>query len=274
MSDPSEKKAAAWQPLTFRGVAQFARASSRRLFLAQLAVAVTVVTVSVWTVFVAWIPVTEQAIDNARQGAEIRGGNLVWPGGQAERLAEGPFIEFIVSPGGERSIGQTADLQVEFAHAELRIRSLFGYLAFPYATTGTTPLGPEEAAATWGAWKGPSLMIFAAFAMIWLLITWSALAACYTAPALLFGFYVNRRMGFAERYRLCAASLLPAALFLAAAIALYSLRQLSLVGLLVAWLLHILLGWTYVIVATLQLPAEKTAARNPFARPGAAKGGI
>ncbi len=61
------------------------------------------------------------------------------------------------------------------------------------------------------------------------------------------------------------ASLLPAALFFTAAMVLYALRQLSLVGLLVAWLLHIVLGWAYVAIAMLQLPAERSPKGNPFA---------
>ena len=274
MSDNLESKAAAWQPLTFKGVANFAHASLNRLFLLQLAVAIGVACVSVWFVTLGWIPVLEQGIENLRPGATISEGGLTWPGAKAERLSEGPFIEFTVSPGGDGAIGQTADLQVDLTGTELKLRSLFGYLAIPYPVDSDIGLSPEEAGASWGAWKGPLLTLVFIATLVSLPLTWLALGVLYSAPALLFGFYTNRPTIFPERFKLCMASLLPAALFFTAAMILYTMRQLSLVGLLVAWLLHIILGWAYVVVAMLQLPAERSPKGNPFAGSRAAGGKI
>lgn len=265
MSDSFENKAMAWQPLTFKGVARFAHASLNRLFLLQLAVAVAVACVTVWFVSLGWIPTLEQAIENLRPGAAIDRGRLLWPDDRAERLSEGPFIEFTASPRGDGAIGQTADLQVELTASELKLRSLFGYLAIPYPAEGAVGLSPGEAGASWGAWKGPTLALTFLATLVSLSLSWLALGMFYSAPALLFGFYVNRPTVFAERFKLCMASLLPAALFFAAAMVLYAIRQLSLVGLLVAWLLHIVLGWAYVAIAMLQLPAERSPKGNPFA---------
>ena len=92
------------------------------------------------------------------------------------------------------------------------------------------------------------------------------LAAVYSVPALLFGFYSNRPMAFAERFKLSAAALLPAALLFDAAIFLYALGQLTLVGLGVAGVLHIALGWAYLIIAILQLPTVEIAKGNPFSK--------
>jgi hypothetical protein len=274
MPDRFESKAIAWQPLTFKGVASFAHASLNRLLLLQLAVAIAIASLTVWFVTAGWAPTLEQGIERLRPGAAIEQGRLKWPEQSAERLSEGPFIEFTVSPGGDGSIGQTADLQVDLTATELKLRSLFGYLAAPYPNGGDIGLSPEEAAASWGAWKGPALALIFLGTLVSLPLTWLALGVLYSVPALLFGFYIHRHTLFVERFKLCMAALLPAALFFAAAMILYTMRHLSLVGLLVAWILHILLGWTYVTVAMLQLPARKTTAGNPFATSRPARGRI
>ena len=98
------------------------------------------------------------------------------------------------------------------------------------------------------------------------------MACVYSVPALLFGFYANRPTSFAERFKLSAAALLPAALLFDAAILLYALGQLTLVGLAVANVLHILVGWAYLIIAMLQLPMVEAATGNPFSRSTGAGG--
>lgn len=267
MSDETENKVGAWQPLTFKGAARFAHASPGRLFLVQLAVAVTTAIVLVWFLTIGWIPVVDRAIKAAKPGAAIERGRLVWPGGQAERLAESSFIEFVVTPGGDNGIGQTADLQVELSAGEMKLRTLFGYLAFPYSD-GRISLNPGDVAATWGAWKSPLAALVGGFTVAWLLIVWFMVAAVYSVAALLLGFYANRPSTFYERFKISAASLLPAALLLDAAILLYGLGLLSLVGLAVANLLHFAVGWAYLIIAMLQLPAIETAKGNPFSKSG------
>jgi len=275
MSDELENKTSAWQPLTFKGVARFARGSYNRVFLIELFVAFSFALAAVWFVGVGWAPVLEQAIERLGRGAVIEQGSLFWPGEKAERLAEGPFIEFIVTPGGDAAIGQTADLQVELTQHELKFRSLFGYLAIPYPADQRILLAPEEAAATWGAWKGPLFLIVFLGIVVGLLFLWPITAAFYTAPALLFGFYVSRPTTFPERFRLCSAALMPAALLLCAALALYALRQLSLVGFLVAWMMHLMLGWIYVAVGLLQLPTTSPlTGGNPFSSARTRPGGL
>lgn len=274
MSDDSENKTSAWQPLTFKGVARFARGSYNRVFLVEVFVAFAFALAAVSFFGTGWIPVLEQAIERLGRDAVIEAGELSWPGDKAERLAEGPFIEFIVAPAGDGSIGQTADLQIELGGRELKLRSLFGYLAIPYPTDRQIVLDPEEAAATWGAWEGPVLLMVFAGVVVGLLLLWPFLAVFYSAPALLFGFYVNRPTSFPERFRLCSAALMPAALFLGAALALYALRQLSLVGFLVAWILHVIIGWVYVAVGMMQLPTTSPAKSNPFALGKGPKGSL
>jgi hypothetical protein len=271
MSDESENKIGAWQPLTFKGVSRFARASLGRLFLAQLVVASTTAIVVVWFLAIGWMSVVDRAISQTKAGAAIERGRLVWPGGQAQRLAESSFIEFIVSPGGDQGIGQTADLQIELGAEELRIRSLFGYLALPYSTRFVS-LGPEDVAASWGAWKHPLVATVGGFTVVWLLFVWFVLASIYSVPALLFGFYANRPTSFGERFKLSAAALLPAALLFDAALLLYAVGQLTLVGLAVANVLHIVVGWAYVIIAMLQLPTVAAATGNPFSKTTGAGG--
>lgn len=267
MSDDTENKGGAWQPLTFKGAARFAHASPGRLFLAQLAVALTTAIVLAWFFKIGWIPVVDRAIEQTRPGATIERGRLVWPGGQAQRLAESSFIEFVVTPGGNHGIGQTADFQIELGAEELKLRSLFGYLALPYSEERVS-LSPEDLAAMWGAWRTPLAAAVGGLTVVWLLLFWVVLAAIYSVPALLLGFYANRPSTFAERFKISAASFLPAALFLDAAILLYAQGQLTLVGLAVANLLHFVVGWAYLIIAMLQLPTVETSKGNPFSKSG------
>ncbi len=62
MDEPTQIRPVAWQPLTPRGVAAFARASGGRLLLVQLLLASLAAAVVVWFLQEAWFPVIHQAI--------------------------------------------------------------------------------------------------------------------------------------------------------------------------------------------------------------------
>jgi hypothetical protein len=59
---------------------------------------------------------------------------------------------------------------------------------------------------------------------------------------------------------------MPGALLMSGAILLYSFNRLNLVGLLFAWLLHIVVGWIYVGIAPSRLP-RLTAGPHPRDNP-------
>jgi hypothetical protein len=67
---------------------------------------------------------------------------------------------------------------------------------------------------------------------------------------------------------MAAASLLPGALFLTLAIVAYTLHHINLVQLLLAAVLHVMIGWAYVLASPFCLPKQPLAgsspAKNPF----------
>src|SRR5882672_7981748 len=69
----------AWQPLTPRGVAAFARTTFGRLLLVEFVVALIVTGTVVWFVVVAWFPTVRAAIRRLPEQGAIRQGELNSP---------------------------------------------------------------------------------------------------------------------------------------------------------------------------------------------------
>lgn len=259
-----------WQPLTFGGVASFARASFGRLFLVQLIVAV-LVGLSVAGVFASvWFPVIEKATAALPADGAIRGGRLEWPGNTPVRLAEDAFLSIVVDPEGTRETGHSGDVQLELGRSGVKIRSLVGYVTLPYPNDWTILLNRREAEAWWGAWR-PFLLGGIVIAIVALLFAgWVFLTLLYAMPIGLVAFYSDRTVRWTGCLRMAGAAVLPGALMMSGAILLYSLHRLDLVGLLFAWVLHWVISWMYVCIAPLRLPRLTDARRrgDPF---GAAK---
>lgn len=255
-----------WQPLTFGGVAGFARASFGRLLLVQFVVAI-LVGVSVARVFAAgWFPVIEKAIAALPSGGAVRGGRLEWSGDVPARLAEDAFLAIVVDPEGTGEIGQTGDVQLELGRNRVKIRSLIGYVTLPYPNGWTIVLNRGEAEASWGAWR-PFLFGGIVVAVVVLLFAgWVFLTMLYAMPIGLIAFYSDRVVRWTGCLRMAGAAVLPGALMMSGAMLLYSLHRLNLVALLFAWLLHWVIGWVYAGIAPLRLPRVDAPRRrgNPF----------
>ena len=80
MNASVDKAQFAWQPLTVRGVAAFARASLGRLLLVQFIVALLAAGTVVWFLHKAWFPTIGEAIRQLPPQGEIRSGRLDWQG--------------------------------------------------------------------------------------------------------------------------------------------------------------------------------------------------
>ena len=80
MSASDHKVQIAWQPLTARGVAAFARASLGRLLLVQLIVALLAAGTVVWFLQGCWFPTIGEAIRALPAQGELRAGKLDWKG--------------------------------------------------------------------------------------------------------------------------------------------------------------------------------------------------
>ena len=256
-----------WQPITFGGVASFARGSFSRLFVVQFILALLVASsVSVFLA-TAWFPVLEKAIARLPEKGNIRRGQLDWTGPSPGALAEATFLSIAVDFENSQPTGQSADVQLELHRDGFSIRSLFGTLAISYSKDWTIALNRAEVEPRWGAWEPFLLVAIGACVAIGVMAIWLVLATVYSLPLRLLTFYSDRAVGWPGCWRLAGAAQLPGALLLSGAILLYGFSRLNLIGLLFAWLLHVVTAWIYIGIAPARLPRLAGSVRrrdNPF----------
>jgi len=264
----SAKLTGAWEPVTPRGVAAFARAGFGRLLLVQWAIALLAAAVVVWFIHKGCFPVLGTAIQKLPAAGEIRSGRLDWHGHSPQLLAEGRFLAFDVDLNHSRQIGSPADVQIEFGRKTVRVSSLFGYRDWNYPRGYVIAFNRNELEPLWGAWAAELLIMAGAATTIGLLLSWSLLATLYFLPVWMLGFFTNRDLNFRQSWRLAGASLMPGALLLAAAIVFYGVGFLNLVSFGFTFGAHLLIGWIYLFVSLLFVPpAPVTASQgNPFRR--------
>ena len=112
----------AWEPLTPRGVAAFARAKASRLSLVQFLVTLVVAAAFVWLLYDGCFPAVREAISQMPPEGEIRSGKLNWRGESPQLLAEGRFLAFIVDVDHAGDIRSPAHLQFEFGQDDFQAR--------------------------------------------------------------------------------------------------------------------------------------------------------
>jgi hypothetical protein len=266
----SGKHSGAWEPLTPRGVAGFARASSNRLFLAQFLVALLAAAAVVWFLHHAWFPTVRQAILHLPDEGEVRAGKLDWRGDSPRLLAEGTFLAFSVDLNHSGELRSPAQVQVEFGKQNFFVRSLLGYVELDYPARRIVAFNREELGPWWDAWQPPLLGLAAVGVVAGLMIAWFVLATVYTLPVWVLVLFANRDLKPVECWRLAGAALLPGALLMVLGILLYDFGVVDLVGLGFITTGHLVLGWIYLFISPLFLPrtmAAKATGKNPFLRP-------
>jgi len=260
----------AWEPITPRGVAAFARAKVGRLLIMQFLVALLVAAAVVWFLYDGCFPTIREAIRQMPGEGEIRSGQLDWHGDSPRLLAEGRFLAFSVDLDRAGDIRSPAHLQVEFGRDGILFRSLFGYLETRYPNGWVIAFNRTELQPWLGAWRPWLLTIAAAGVIVYFMLSWAALATLYAVPAWLIAFYANRDLNFCASWKLSGAVLMPGALLMGGAILFYDLAVLDLVHMMFVFGAHLLVGWVYLIVSPWFLtpdcsgPAGK---KNPFAPP-------
>ena len=268
MFTPVQPNTAAWQPLTPRGVAAFAGASGRRLWLVQSLVASASAAVLLLILANHWFPGIRAAIRKLPERGRIYHGRLEWPDGSPQLLTDGTFLAISVDldhSGGRRS---PAHLQFEFGRTDLQVHSLFGYYAScPYPRTCDLPFNRPALEPWWGAWSPVLLGAVALLSVTGLLLCWSVLATLYAPIVWLIGLYGGREPGLRGSWKLAGAALMPGAILEIAALAGYGLARLDPVPLLAATAAHFVVPWLYLFIGPLFLPraASPTAIKgNPF----------
>lgn len=256
----------AWQPLTPRGVARFADASSGRLWLVQCVFALLAALAVTWFVHTAWFPTVQAAVAKLPVAGEIRAGQLHWVEASPQMLAEGTFLSIAVDLTHSGQLRGPAHVQVEFGRGSLEVCGLFGCVDLPYPLDGVFQLNRAEAEPWWGAWRPVILAGVLGGTVAGLIIVWGIVAAVYCAPVWLLGFFANRTLTFRGAWRLCGGAQMPGALFMTATVFLHGLGWLDPVRMVVAFAAHLVVGWVYLMLSPLRLPSVAATARgNPFA---------
>ena len=258
---------AAWQPLTFGGVAAFAGARLGRLLAAELAAAIMVAACAVWFLHRAYCPVILQAIQKMPDTARVAQGAL--QGVPDTLIAESKFLAIAATPRTGGDIGQGADLQIEFRQHDFCAGSVFWPdwgLDFPYRRGTVIALARSNLEPWWSAWQPVLLTAAGAGAVLILLLAWAVLASIYMAPAKFIAWFADRYLPWGGAWRLASAALLPGAAVLAGAMILYGWNVIDLVGLSFLVTIHIILGWIYLVGGSCKVtrlfPAHSN--RNPF----------
>ena len=257
----------AWEPLTPRGVAAFARASFERLFIVQSVFALLATAAVVWCLSDGIYPVIDEAINQLPDAGSVHGGKLDWRDDSPLMLAEGRILAISVDLQHTGALRSPADYQIEFGRDDIRIYSIFGEGYLNYPGGYIIAANREEARPAWGAW-GPDMIGLAAIgAFLGLLFVWAILAAIYCLPVWLLCFFANRDLNFPASWKLAGAALLPGSALVSIGMVMYDLGGFDLVQLGFTFAMHLIIGWIYLFVSPLflnrVLPAEK---KNPFGK--------
>ncbi|MEI8289354.1 MAG: hypothetical protein WCH99_07760 [Verrucomicrobiota bacterium] len=255
----------AWEPVTPRGVAAFARASFERLLMVQAIFALLVAASVVWILSDGIFPVIGDAIRQLPEHGEIRAGKLDWRDDSPQLLAEGNIIAISVDLEHGGTLRSPADFQFEFGRASLRVLSLLGEFEWLYPTGFTIAANQRDARPAWGAWSPDILALVAIGAFFGLLLIWAALATIYCLPVWILGFFYNRDLGIFASWKLAGAALMPGSLIMSVALVLYGLRACDLVQFGFAVAAHLVVGWIYMFVGPVFLNRSRPAGKeNPF----------
>ena len=267
MSTSDDKPQIAWQPLTSRGVAAFARASLRRVLLVQLIVALLAAGTAVWFLHGCWFPTIAEAIRGLPAQGDIQAGILNWTAPSPERLAEGRFLAITVDLTHTGEARSPAHIQVEFGQTNFTAYSLLASFQSPYPRSGALTFNRTGLWPWWGAWAPAILALAAGSVVAGLMVIWAALATLYCLPVWLIGFFGDRDCSLGRSWRLAGAALMPGALLMCAASCMYGWGTLDLLSLAVTAGMHLLVGWAYLLVSPLRLPRRPAvvAKGNPFA---------
>jgi hypothetical protein len=259
----------AWEPITPRGVAAFARASFERLFVVQAIMALLGAAAVVWLLSDGVFPTIDAAIGELPDSGEIHSGKLEWRDDSPVMLAEGKILALSVDLEHGGALRSPADFQFEFGRDSVRVFSLFGETELAYPPGYIIAANQTDARPAWGAWAPDILGLVAIGAFFGFLLVWALLATLYCLPVWLICLFSNRDLSFGASWKLAGAALMPGALLMEFSLVLYDIRGFDIVQLCFAFGMHLIIGWMYLFISPMflrrALPAEK---KNPFVPAG------
>lgn len=264
----------AWQPFTFGGVAAFAAAPLRRLLLVQLVVAIVTSASIVWFLANAYGPVVSGTIGQLPESAAIEAGYII--GVDAPVSVETKFLSVQLDTSEDAQFSESSDVQIELRKADGRacslLRSLLGCFEFDYPRDHEISLARSHLEPWWGARQPLVWALTFVGGVVYMFVSWAALAAVWTFLAKVVAWFADRQVSWFGAWKVCLAALMPGALVLALAVRLYHWQVIDLIALSFFYCGHLLVGLVYVIGAPFKCPKlslTKEAAprppKNPFA---------
>lgn len=265
--NPGEQPRPLAIPTTFGGVAAVAHSPAWRLLAWQAAVALLAAVVIQAGLASTWGRSLTLASAALPERGEILDGTLQWPAGNLPViLHRGPFLGLAVQPAGAESVPLTADVTLTLQARHLVVGSLLGRRVVAYPSPGRIPLDRYGFTGLLEAWWTPVLIGGGVVIFAGLFLVWRVLALVCGAVVWIPGLLGGRPLPFGVVYRLAGAALLPGAMLMIAAFALYATRQVDLLGLLVAMPAHLVLGGVF-LLGGWRHARRLQDAPNPFANP-------
>jgi hypothetical protein len=255
----------AWQPLTFGGVAAFARASWRRTLALALIGATLCGLLIVAGFRFGWLPVIDAAVNELPDTGEIRRGQLQWTAPTPQVLAQSAQLQIAVNARGEARLGDESDLRVELRGDDCLVCGWLGCWSWPYPSGWIIAVNRPEVLPAWGAWR--PFVFWGVFVggTVWVLASWLGLTLLGAAPLRLLAFYLDRELTLGAAGRLLLVAWIPGGLLFGLALFLYGTGQLHPVATAVIGAVHVLVGVVYAVGALPRVERVSVAA-------GAAKG--
>lgn len=256
-------------PTSFGGVAATSERPGPYLLGWQILFALGTAILAVWALELAWGRAFRHAVSALPEQGRIQDGLLEWPDANPNILFQGPFIAIVVDPQGLRENGLATDVTLSLESDRLAVRSFLGWAAVPYPPSFRLSLTRVDMTSAVAAWRAPFFLAVGTSVVVLLFASWIVLSLVYGVVVWIAAAVLGRSIPFRTARRLAGASLLPGCLLMGGAIALYATRQLGLEGVLVAWPLHVVLGWIYCAGAWTRLSVHRKSAEsvlgNPFA---------
>jgi hypothetical protein len=222
----------------------------------------------VWFLGRCYVPVITQAAQKLPESGAITNGQLAGFGDL--EISETKFLSIAFAPDPEAELDRSADVQVVLGADRVVISSLLssemGSFEFDYGTADNLDLSRAQLEPLWGAWRPVLLVGVGVTVALGLMLIWWALAALYAPVAKLIAWLGDRDMTWAGSWRLASAALIPGAVLMAVATILYGSQVLDVFGL--GWLeiVHLLVGWVYLLAAPVFAPrlSRGPLKPNPF----------
>src|SRR5262245_22139962 len=213
----------AWQPLTWRGVAAFAFASSNRLLIAQTVVALLALSSVLWFLNTGWFPLLRDAIQHLPDSGAIENQQLSSERTSTEPLVEHRLLSISVAVERQNTPTSSSDLRVTFHRDHVAFCSFLGCHRRTYPPGWNVGFNRPDLQSWWGAWQTMIYLSVSLAVLVFLFVSWYVLATIYCPFLRLYAFFKDRQLTLAGSWKLAAASLLPGSLLVTAGLVLYGL---------------------------------------------------